>query len=207
MASTKQKASILFVFDYDNTLFPTWVRQLILQQQRPFTRAEFAELCTLSQWVYAVLHAYISRYSARNIKIVTAAKQGWIGSSLMRLGGIGCWSAIRTLLFDAVHPIELVFPHISILPFKSAPEVATYKYNAFRSLVHACSPDMLVSIGDSSAEYEASKKCAEGVEGMSLGRVKLKRHPSLLCMIRQCQFMLDRCQKLEIKNFCLALDV
>jgi len=203
-----QTARTMVVFDWDNTLFPTKARQLILSRaSKQLTESEYQELTSLSEWVYRVLRAYISFYSARNICIVTAAKRGWIESSLGSLGGIGQWAQIRKLLFfgDPAQRIEVVYPSAAILPFTKASAVAAYKHEAFQHLTRngASRPhiQMLVSIGDSYAEYQASKRCAASVEGMCVGRVKLKKHPSLRSMIRQCQCMVDLCETLFPENF------
>ena len=197
----------MVVFDWDNTLFPTKARQLLLRSRasKKLTDSEYAEFSTLSVWVHRVLRAYISFYSATNIGIVTAAKRGWIESSLSSLGGIGQWAQIRKLLFDAPQSqrIEIVCPNNAILPFTKAKDVEAYKHEAFRFLTQSSARriSMLVSIGDSHAEYAASKRCAEKVEGMCVGRVKLKKHPTVRCMIRQCQCMLDLCATLFPENF------
>jgi len=198
----------MVVFDWDNTLFPTKAGKLFAARSSPgnpstLTQSEFAELKALSQWVYGVLRAYIARYTAQNIRIVTAAKRGWVESCLARVGGIGRWSQIRALLFDAQQPIQIICPHNAILPFSTPKEILIYKYNAFRFVVQGAArlPSMLVSIGDSSAEYIASKKCAEGFDSMCVGRVKLQRHPSLRCLIRQCQCILDLCGHLQPESF------
>jgi len=205
--NTNQITSTLIVFDWDNTLFPTKALQLI--RSRPgkpkFSKKDLAELCELSQWVYRVLHAYITVYSAQNIRIVTAAKQGWIESSLKSLGSIGRWSEIAQLI--ASSPIEITCPDVAILPFKSATEVLNYKHSAFVSAVSgsALTPAMLLSVGDSSAEYVASQKCAEGFEGLCVGRVLLQRLPSLSCMTQQCQFVLNLCPLTHTTNFDINL--
>jgi len=197
----------MVVFDWDNTLFPTKARQLLLSRaSKKLTPSEFAELSTLSVWVHRVLRAYISFHSASNIRIVTAAKRGWIEFSLGCLGGIGQWAQIRKLLFDAAQSqrIEIVYPNNAVLPFKKAKAVEAYKHEAFQYLTSRSSarrPQMLVSIGDSHAEYAASKRCADNAEGMCVGRVKLKQHPTVRCMIRQCQCILDLCATLFPENF------
>ena len=203
----------LIGFDWDNTLFPTKARQLILSRagQSKFpTKSELKELCALSHWVHRVLSAYISYYSAQRICIVTAAKRGWIEASLRSLSGVGVWAQIREMLFnkDATQRIEIVYPRSALLPFVAKKEVLRYKREAMHSLcrsrmgIGSCERiRMLVSIGDSSAEYSASKLCAESFEGMCVGRVKLQRYPTLRCLIRQCQCMLDLCANLQPENF------
>jgi len=198
-----QKAQTMVVFDWDNTLFPTKARQLIRRRRsRMLTGVEFEELRALSEWVYRVLRAYISFYGARNICIVTAAKRGWIEKSLESMGSIGRWSHISKLLFDVELRIAVVYPSAAVLPFTKAEGVESYKHDAFRYLTQSRRAiSMFVSIGDSHAEYAASKRCAENVAGMCVGRVKLAKNPSLRCMARQCQCMLDLCQTLFAENF------
>jgi len=193
----------LVVFDWDNTLFPTKAMQLISSRpgKTKFTKKDGAGLCELSKWVHRVLRAYIAVYSSQNIRIVTAARQGWVESSLRRMGRIGRWAQIAQLISSS--SIEITYAEDAILPFKSATEVLNYKHRAFVSAVAGCAsrPSMLLSVGDSDAEFAASKQCADKIEGMSVGRVKLQSHPSLSCMSRQCQFLVNVSAKLSVANF------
>jgi len=198
----------MVVFDWDDTLFPTKARQLMRSRaSKKLSKSEFLELCALSKSVHRVLRAYISLYSARNICIVTSAQWGWIQHCLDRVSGIGRWSQIRKLIFDPAQRIDIVCPGPSFLPFRKAEDVDLYKHAAFLYLIQSRSCarrpriSMLVSFGDSVAEYVASKRCAESFAGMCVGRVKLKKHPSIRCMTRQCQRMLDLCETLSPKNF------
>ena len=199
----------MIVFDWDNTLFPTNAAQLILARpgKQSLTQSEIVELTALSQCVYGVLRAYIARYSAQNIRIITAAKRGWIKKCLASVSHIGQWSDIRALLFNAQQPIQIICPNNAILPFTTAKKVLMYKYNAFRFAVQRAArrPSMLVSIGDSSAEYVASKRCADNFAGMCVGRVKLKRYPSLTCLNRQCLRLLYLCEHLQRRTFNIDL--
>jgi len=191
----------LIVFDWDNTLFPTKAMQRIYSERQSLSASDLAELKALSEVVYSVLFAYISHYSSRNVCIVTAARKGWIESCLQSMVGVGSWTAIRNLLFDRAHPIRMVYPPNSALPFATSKSVLAYKYGAFRALVLAQRPRLLVSIGDSEAEYVASHLSAKGVQGMAVGRVLLKRHPSIETMIAQNHFALNLCVNIRNTNF------
>merc|ERR1712013_898995 len=150
----------LIVFNWDNTLFPTKALQLIRARpnQQTLTQSDYDELTALSQVVYRVLHNYISRFSSRSIRIVSAARNGWIASCLRFVRGIGSWSAIHNLLFDAVHPIETVYPQRGAAHFEAFEHVMSFKYNAFRNLIQTHRPRLFVSIGGSRAEYVASRR-------------------------------------------------
>lgn len=207
--TTNQKANTLIVFDWDNTLFPTH----FLTRKRGGKRiniAKFKQLLEeLSRWVYRVLCAYITHYSAQNICIVTAGREGCLEMFLSKLGKIGLWSDIRRLLFDSEHRIEMLHPPRTILPFKTSTAVCSYKHSAFISLIQRSSdqPRVFVSIGDSSAEYDAAAKCGARLEGLCVGRVRLKQFPSLSCLIRQSQFILDLCATLEMDTESFDIDI
>jgi len=206
MVSAKRIASTLIVFDWDNTLFPTTRVLELTRTRKVLSKQDVDELGSLSQWVYSVLYAYISQYSAQNIRIVTAADRGWFEKSLQCLSGIGWWSAIRNLLFDPALNIKITFPRREMLPFKpNSKDVFYYKLGAFQNLCLACRPSLLISIGDSRAEYAASKECVKSVGRhslhISLGRIKLKAYPSIRCMIQQSQFVLDLCGRMEPKDY------
>jgi len=203
-AKMTKTASTLVVFDWDNTLYPTTKVRQGMQSGRgklTLTQLDLDELALLSECVYSMIDAYISLHSAQNIRIVTSAERGWIETSLWMLDGVGWWSAIYKLLFDPVNPIEMVCPSKDILPFKKSKDVIQYKLGAFRNFIRVCRPSLLISIGDSRAEYLASKKSVEGVKGVSVGRIKLKTKPSLSCMAQQTQFIMDQCNKLAPKDF------
>jgi len=211
-SASATSANTLIVFDWDNTLFPTKAMQLISSRpgKAKFTKKDGAELCKLSQWVYRVLRAYIAVYSSQNIRIVTAARQGWVESSLKSVRRFGRWTQIAELISSSsieILPLNLItYAEDAILPFKSATEVLNYKHRAFVSSVAGCAsrlsrPSMLLSVGDSDAEFAASKQCADKIEGMKVGRVKLQSHPSLSCMSRQCQFLVNVSAKLCVANF------
>jgi len=201
ISTSASSANTLIVLDWDNTLFPTKAIQLIRARpgEAKWTKKDAAELCALSAWVYRVLRAYIAAYSAQNIRIVTAARRGWVESSLKSVSRIGRWSEVAQLISSS--SIEIVCPDSAILPFKKNAEVLNYKLNAFVSAVSASRPSMLLSVGDSDVEFQASRKCAEGIAGMCVGRVKLQSRPSFQCMTRQCQFVLNLCAKLKVATF------
>jgi len=202
-SASATSANTLIVFDWDNTLFPTKAMQLISSRpgKAKFTKKDGAGLCKLSKWVHRVLRAYIAVYSSQNIRIVTAARQGWIEQSLRSVGRIGRWAQIAQLISSS--SIEITYAEDAILPFKSATEVLNYKHRAFVSAVagSASRPSMLLSVGDSDAEFKASKQCAADIAGMSVGRIKLQSRPSLSCMSRQCQFLVNVSAKLCVANF------
>ena len=69
-----------------------------------------------------MIRAYIAVYASHNVRIVTAAKQGWIKSAQEP-------GQHRTVVRDcAAHiaPIESACPDDAILLFKSATEVLDY---------------------------------------------------------------------------------
>jgi len=196
-----QNEGTLIVFDWDNTLFPTKALKRMESRSRKskYILSDLDELSDLSHWVHRVLSEYISFYGSQSICFVTAEKRGWVESTLRSLSGIGVWAQIRSLL-DGLY---VVCAHSSILPFAYKEHILSHKLEAFQYHCRRCPfrVRMLVSIGDSAAEFEASKLCADGNEGMSVGRVKLQKRPSLRCLIRQCQFVLDLCANLQPENF------
>jgi len=192
----------MVIFDWDNTLFPT--KALQLMHNRPgkhkYSEEERDALHKLSKWVHRVLRAYISMYSAQNLAIVTSAANGWIEKGMKILGSIGRWSQIAQII-EKLPRIDITCPEQAMLPFKSANERLNYKHTAFVNTLAKKKVSMLISVGDSKAEFRASKKCAEVFEGMAVGRVKLRKHPTVKCMTRQLQFMMNLCQQTLTESF------
>ena len=152
----------LVIFDYDDTIYPTYVIKQILKRKHNINRLpieakkyypslsqqllskvtskELIDLYKLSWCTYKSLQIYIKTYSQQNIFIVSLSKQGWIKQSLSIVGDIGYYKHIYELLFKSKHKITMIHPPNNILPFKSVSKGVNYsasdwKFAIFRDLI------------------------------------------------------------------------
>eukprot|EP01083_Nonionella_stella_P063449 164867_1 len=189
--------SALVIFDWDNTLFPTF--ELQNPDLNKF-RVTSEKLGALSQAIYEVISVYIAAYKARNIRIVSASAKGWIRSSLLRVYNIGCFKEIYNLIF-VKHQIQLIHPKSIYLPFTAPRQVSVWKYRVFQVLLRdryekkriyeMNTHHTLISIGDSIYEFEASKQAAMAFNNVFVHRLKLIEQPSLKEMMDQMRALLE----------------
>merc|ERR1712087_781117 len=180
----------------DDTLFPTTKLKDIASRRESTPDAnEMAWLDALSQRVYSMLWWYIATYSARNVVIVTAAKEGWVVTTLEQMKSIGSWAAIYDLIYNGKNPITVMHPMESELPFRSKKSCVRFKQRAFRQLRKEICPATFVAIGDSNAEFLASKGAADEPPPCFCSRLKLAKHPSMPQMVQQIEFVMSKCGK------------
>ena len=156
-----------------------------------------------------MLCLYISKYSYKNIFIVSASNINWIKKSKKIVSKIGCYQLIYNLLFNTLQKIQIFNPSTMVLPFQQLPngenQALHWKFNTFYNLLENVklsynnlnmSKNILftfVSIGDSEYEYKASEMLRESLVNKQINtdhldsfihRIKLMYHPSIndLCV-------------------------
>lgn len=186
----------LIALDWDDTLFPSTsvVKEIASRSNSTLDGNEVAWLVALSDRVHIMLKCYVNTYSSRNIAIVTASKPGWVVRTLANLKSIGSWSAIFDLIFHPTHPIAVIHPQSTELPFRSRMAVVGYKQRVFMQLIEKICPPMLVSAGDSTTEFNASMQAVDASSTFCVcSRVKFVKHPSMAQMVKQIDFMIAKC--------------
>ena len=194
----------IIIFDFDDTLIPTSFLYLLMAsnpQSLSLNEQQYKYLFDLSYHTFIMLQQYIHKYSSQCIKIITAASFQWIKKSFTYLGAVGYFNQIHDLLFNK-HKIEVISPNPYHLPFKSAADKRRYKTDAFIRVCHEqlsrYKVHSIVSIGDDSSEYLASRqagnKYCKNIRWVH--RIKLISRPLIVDMIEQMQFLLLFCNDL-----------
>ena len=187
----------LLIFDWDDTIFPTTA---LLKTKEPLTAIQLEEF---GKSAYEVIVTAIQLFSAENIYIVTNAGNQWVQQSIdvvMKMfwnqnTRSEYWFQIKQLLATTFngHVIsaralqEAAYPNQTTLWKKWT--IKQLAINHFG--VNAQSECTIISIGDSSDEYDASlatKQCLKteyGVQSVHLNRCKLQRSPSSNTMMAQ----------------------
>jgi len=193
----------LVIFDWDDTIFPTTA--LIRLKER----VSGAELERFGKSAYELLVKYIGAFSAENLFLVTNGKARWIEQSLeflskkqRALSGHDYWAHIQQLV--ASHLSGHVISARSLFEAAYPKQTALWKTLVFQRITaahfagsNAQSECVIISIGDSYDEFEASLEAQKmlktgGLRTVHLVRLKLKRSPSRDVMLKQFE-ILSRC--------------
>merc|ERR1711971_281485 len=171
------------ILDWDDTLFPTsWT--LLNMQNGKTNRAlineqQWKQLQALNTAVIQLFLLLIQLFGASNVCIVTNAKMSWFESSCLMYKQK--FLGVRDLIVNAynIQVISAMDSH------------ARQKASAFMDVL-GCKPHInrVVSIGDSSDEYEAVHSVCSVLNvtakrSMSYYRFKLLQNPSLCAMTKQ----------------------
>ncbi len=222
----------IIVFDYDDTLFPTHKLKEILSRKdtknsttnnnnyndiflSKMSEKEMDEFALLSLNTFNLLLVYISKYSMKNILIVTASKRGWIENSLKLVYKIGYFANIYHLLFphDRTMAIEMIDPPKASLPLRQLEngqhEAFIWKYNVFKTIFEVKlmnnSINTFVFIGDSEFEFEAAGQLRDeltnaNIKHIFIDRVKMMREPSLKQLMDEQTFISRLCGVYEYQS-------
>lgn len=183
----KNNNNKVIILDWDDTLFPTTV---FLKQR------QLVELGTLSEQILNVLQCCVALFG-KNTFIVTNAKGTWIAESLQLMIKY-CSSQKIKCCFDEI--LKLVLNDcITTISARDAyrnelPTAKTFwKYFVFEDIVNSITEaNVLISVGDSEAEYEAAgmlKQCNSLMNRVH--RLRLIRKPTIAILKKQFTFMLE----------------
>lgn len=199
-SSTDSKISRkqILILDWDDTLCPTTAA---LSGEHEEEQIDPVQLQKLSKLVLDLLTRYTAQCGSENVFIVTNGGKDWIFSSLMSLMNIcrrlrvvdNSFQSIFNLLFsDKIKTISASHHFGSAYPQRPT----VWKYLAFQHIIERMVGDgdekcALISIGDSMAEYTASKEAAKASKKkqMFVHRLKLKEKPMIKEMNKQLSFI------------------
>ena len=187
----------LVIFDWDDTIFPTTA---LLRTKEQLTAIQWEEF---GKAAYEMIVTAIQLFSAKNIYIVTNAGNQWVQQSIHVVMAKVLNEDIRPQYWFQIKQLVSTALNGHVISARALQEAANpkqatlWKKWTFKQLainhfgVNAESECTVISIGDSSDEYDASlatKQCLKteyGVQSVHLNRCKLERVPSSNTMMAQ----------------------
>jgi len=212
----------MIIFDWDDTLFPTtefW------KKSKPIS------LENLYKWgsrVFKLLKLYIDVFGSDNIYIITNGDDGWIQQSLQMVTEqfqlLNNWrSPFEPFLCNYFMAIDAL---IKLNEIKTISARSLYKHRYPKqskkwkectfidyaiSHFNGDNEGIILSIGDSSDEWFASKDCTEFLTNLDndskfhLQRIKLKRKPTLNELMNEWEALIMFANDLKSKTASLNL--
>jgi len=207
----------MIIFDWDDTLFPTF--ECVDNKKQ-------MNIKTLNNWgcrVYKLLKKYIETFGAENIYIITNAAHGWIQDSLQMASELfqelnkyqtepfeyDYFRIIDILL--TVHKIQIISARSSYQATFPDPKHSKI-WKQFSFVHHAIKhfwnehQGVIISIGDSYDEWQASEHCQDFFMKYntlckpSLQRIKCKYEPTLDELMTEWESLISLADKLKLKN-------
>jgi len=177
----------LFIWDWDDTLFPTWSFRTHQEQKDPLF---VAKLRTFVSFAEEIFEALIALYGASSIVIVTNSAADWIDDCLSTATVRSIYSHFRSLLKN--HGIATISASDPLITKKHPNSPEKWKEVAFGKLFAEHFDEApvgaircITSIGDSLCEYNASDRASKWLRRRVLHRLRLRPHPSIDDLIEQ----------------------
>ena len=187
----KTKRRNLIIWDWDDTLFPTYSFRT---HQDSKDAAFMKKLMILVSYIAEIFSAMIDLYGAENIVIGTNASDKWIDKCLNVDIVQSIFMNFQSMLKE--HRIATISASTDRITAKYPEDHRKWKEVVFSEYFrdyffeeedeeHAVCTNCITSIGDSLCEYEASHNASQWVKNRVLHRIRLKANPSMNDMIFQ----------------------
>ena len=194
----KKRSNSFFIFDWDNTLFPTYYlaqENILNEKELSFEDLEIFSL--LEDRIFKLLNYCIDK---GNTFIITNSDIGWVEFSTYKYfqGLIKILNNIT--IISAKNEYKDFYPDNKNI----------WKQCAFLSLKEKINKNLFTNIicfGDSYNELEAGKNLASGVTNCYIKTIKFKEHPEPVDIIKQIDLILSKINYIYSKNKNLSITI
>ena len=179
----KRNSNNLFIFDWDNTLLPTYyLAQHNFLGENELPLEYLGIFSNLEDCIYKLLEISIDK---GDTYIITNSSIGWVEYSAKKYFPSLTKLLKSIIIISAKEEFKDIFPG----------NIRIWKQQAFLSLKENINIDFFTNIvcfGDSDIELEAGKKLASEIEKCFIKTIKFKEHPDPDDIINQINLILKK---------------
>lgn len=196
----KKSANNLFIFDWDDTIFPTFFltqEEIINDDYLP---EEYKEIFSILE--SAILKVLTLAINKGDVYIITNSGIGWVEFSSNK------YFPNFNKILDKIHIISARNEYEDSYPG----EYKIWKDKAFLSLkekINLYLPTNIICFGDSIDDLEAGKNLASKINNSFIKTIKFKEKPDLEDMIKELNLISNKFDYFysSVKNTSLRLDI
>ena len=179
----KKVCNNIFIFDWDNTLFPTYYlsKEGILNEKK--LSFEYYEILSILE--KCIIKLFKKAISKGDIYIITNSSKGWVEFSINKYFPNLSKYLNEIIIVSARNDYQEIYPD----------DIKMWKQKAFLSLKENINTNFVTNIlcfGDSIIELEAGKKLASQIHNSFIKTIKFKEFPELDDLIKQINLILNK---------------